>query len=223
MAEHVLPADIERSSFQIIRSELQAAGIRLPEREAPVILRCIHATADFDYVRNLYFSENAAETAVRRLTEGIPVLTDTNMALSGLSKSALSRLRCEAHCLIAEREIAVRAEREGCTRASAAMEAAAERWPEAARAVGNAPTALLKTAEQIENGLRPAFVVAVPVGFVNVTESKQRMVSVCREYEIPCIAAMGRKGGSTVAAAICNALLYMAADMQDPAERGWNG
>ena len=222
-SETLLPAEIERNSFRIIREELREAGLQLPEREEPVILRCIHATADFDYVKNLRFSPDAVETAVGRLKNGCAIVTDTNMALAGFSRPALRRLNCEAQCFMADREIAERAGRESCTRAAAAMRYAAEHCPDAIRVVGNAPTALLEIAGQIEEGLRPALVVAVPVGFVNVTESKGRIVTACEQAGVPYIAAMGRKGGSTVAAAICNALLYLAADMQDPAERGWAG
>ena len=88
-------------------------------------------------------------------------------------------------------------------------------------AVGNAPTALLTIAEKIENGLRPALVIGVPVGFVNVVESKERLFAVCESHGVPAIVAMGRKGGSNVAAAICNALIYSAAEMLDPTARGW--
>ena len=109
----------------------------------------------------------------------------------------------------------------GSTRAAAAMHRAAREYPGAVLAVGNAPTALLTIADEIESGLRPALVIAVPVGFVNVVESKERLFAVCTQYGVPAIAAMGRKGGSNVAAAICNALVYSAAEMLDPAARGW--
>ena len=122
---------------------------------------------------------------------------------------------------MAEPFIAREAKEQGCTRASAAMAYAARQYPGAILAVGNAPTALFRIADEIENGLRPALVIAVPVGFVNVVESKERLVVVCEEHGVPAIAAMGRKGGSSVAAAVCNALLYAAADLSDPAARGW--
>ena len=143
------------------------------------------------------------------------------MARAGVSRPGLERLGGAVHCFMAEPEIAETARRDGTTRAVAAMRRAAERYPDAVLAVGNAPTALFQIADEIEAGLRPALVVAVPVGFVNVVESKERIVSVCKTHGVPVIAAMGRKGGSSVAAAIMNALIYTASDMLDPAARGW--
>ena len=116
---------------------------------------------------------------------------------------------------------AAAAKAEGTTRAVASMRRAAAEHPNAVFAVGNAPTALLTIAEEIENGLRPALVIGVPVGFVNVVESKERLFAVCESHGVPAIVAMGRKGGSNVAAAICNALIYSAAEMLDPTARGW--
>ena len=117
--------------------------------------------------------------------------------------------------------VAAAAKEAGTTRAVAAMHKAAQEYPRAVLAVGNAPTALLAIAEEIENGLRPALVIGVPVGCVNVVESKERLFAICGQYGVPAIVAMGRKGGSNVAAAICNALLYQAAEMLDPKARGW--
>jgi precorrin-8X/cobalt-precorrin-8 methylmutase len=121
---------------------------------------------------------------------------------------------------MADGEIARTAKERGTTRAAAAMDHAASVCPGAILAVGNAPTALFQIAEQIESGLRPALVVAAPVGFVNVVESKERVWESCLAHDIPCIAAMGRKGGSSIAAAILNALIYTAADMLEPEKRG---
>ena len=219
--KHTLPADIERTSMAIIRQEIAARGVVLQEENAPVILRVIHATADFDFLKNLHFSENAAARGAHALQQGIPIVTDTNMARSGISRPGLERLGAAVHCFMAEPEIAARAKQEGTTRAVAAMRYAADRMPGAILAVGNAPTALLQIADEIEAGLRPALVVAVPVGFVNVVESKERIVAACQAHDVPVIAAMGRKGGSSVAAAILNALIYTAADLLDPAARGW--
>lgn len=222
MTEHHLPADIERSSMNIIRAELQKLNISLPPEQTDVILRCIHATADFDYASSLVFSDNAVSLAVDALRSGCGIVTDTNMTLAGLSRPCLERFGISARCFMADPEIAVLAKRNNCTRAVAAMDYAAEHFPDAIRAIGNAPTALFRLSEQLAAGLRPALIIAVPVGFVNVVESKERIVRVCRETGIPCIAAMGRKGGSTVAAAVCNALLYRASDQVDPSARGWN-
>ena len=222
MGTHRLPGEIERSSMQIIREEVARRGVVLPEENAPVILRVIHATADFEYLDTLTFSPDAVRMAVEGLRQGTPIVTDTNMARAGVSRPALERLGGAAHCFMAEPEIAAAAKEAGTTRAVAAMRHAAKTLPGAVLAVGNAPTALFQIADEIEAGLRPALVVAVPVGFVNVVESKERVVSVCRAHGVPVIAAMGRKGGSSVAAAILNALIYLASDMLDPKARGWS-
>lgn len=224
MQIHTLPADIERTSMAIIAKELEERGIRLPEENAAVIRRVIHTTADFDYAQNLRFTAGAVGRAVQKLAEGgAVIITDTNMALAGVSKPSLKKLRAEAFCFMAEPEIEQKAKQEGTTRAAASMVYGAAHWPEAVFAVGNAPTALLTLAEQIEDGLRPSLVIGVPVGFVNVVESKEKLFAVCEQYGVPAIAAFGRKGGSNVAAAVCNALLYTAADMLDPGKRGWQG
>ena len=148
-------------------------------------------------------------------------MTDTNMALAGITKPGLAKLGGTACCYMADPEVAAAAKEAGTTRAVAAMKKAAQEHPGAILAVGNAPTALLTIAEQIESGLRPALVIGVPVGFVNVVESKERLFAVCEKHGVPAIVAMGRKGGSNVAAAICNALIYSAAEMLDPTARGW--
>ena len=220
MTEHRRPADIERTSMEIITRELEARGISLEAEQAPVVRRVIHATADFDFAGTLRFTPGAVAAGAAALRKGAPIVTDTNMARAGISRPGLARLGGEVHCFMAEPAIAAAAKRNGTTRAVAAVEYAAERFPGAVLAVGNAPTALLRAAELIEAGLRPPLVIGVPVGFVNVAESKERILAVCEEYGVPAIVAMGRKGGSTVAAAICNALIYTAAGLLDPEKRG---
>ena len=217
-----LPGEIERESMAIIEAELRERGL-MPEAEnAAVVLRCIHASADFDYAQSLRFTPGAVLLAVEALRAGAPVVTDTNMALAGLSRPGLEALGAAAHCFMAEPDVSALARRRGTTRAAAAVDCAAERFPGAVLAVGNAPTALLRIAERIEAGLRPALVIAVPVGFVNVVESKERALEVCRRFGVPAIAALGRKGGSSIAAAVLNALIYTASGMLDPAQRGWS-
>lgn len=216
-----LPGEIEKSSMAIIRAELLERGIKLePENEA-IFLRCIHASADFDYVENLRFTQKATALGVKALRQGAEIVTDTNMALAGISKPGLARLKNCAFCFMAEDFIAEAAKARKTTRAVAAINYTAEHHPDAVLAIGNAPTALLRITELIEQGLRPALVIAVPVGFVNVVESKEAVLEACEKYSVPCIAAMGRKGGSSIAAAICNALLYTAADLLEPEARGW--
>ena len=219
--QHHLPADIERTSLAIITEELNQMGLIFPENTAPVVKRVIHTTADFDYARNLHFTPGAVAAGIAALRSGTPIVTDTTMALAGISKPGLAKLGTTALCYVADPEVAAAAKQQGTTRAVAAVHKAAAAYPGAILAVGNAPTALLTIADQIEAGLRPELVIGVPVGFVNVVESKERLFAVCQECGVPAIVAMGRKGGSTVAAAICNALVYSAAEMLDPRARGW--
>lgn len=221
--QHHLPADIERTSMGIITAELAARGLTVPPENAAVVKRVIHTTADFDYAENLRFTPGAAAAGVAAMRAGAAVITDTNMALAGISRPGLAKLDCEAVCYMADPAVAEAAKQAGTTRAVAAMHRAAREHPGAILAIGNAPTALLTIAEEMEAGLRPALVIGVPVGFVNVVESKEVLFAACERYGVPAIAAMGRKGGSNVAAAICNALIYSAAEMLDPSARGWNG
>ena len=221
--QHHLPAAIDRTSISIITRELDELGLTPPPETAAVVKRVIHTTADFDYAKNLRFTPGAVQAAVRALQRGAVIVTDTNMALAGISRPGLAKLGCEAVCYMADPAVAEAAKQAGTTRAVAAMHRAAREHPGAILAVGNAPTALLTIAEEIEAGLRPALVIGVPVGFVNVVESKETLFAICEQHGVPAIAAMGRKGGSNVAAAICNALVYSAAEMLDPSARGWRG
>lgn len=207
--EFVKPGDIERRSMEIIRSELPEGVLeRFPKAMRPVLLRVIHTSADFDYAENLRFSENAAENALEIIKRGATFVTDTQMALSGINKTALAKLGCKAVCYMSAPETATVAEERGITRAAASMERAAKLSGNVICAVGNAPTALLKICELHERGeFAPSLVIGVPVGFVNVVQSKERLIS----ENIPYITAVGRKGGSNIAAAICNALMYQIA------------
>lgn len=216
------PADIERESMRIIEAELAQRGIRIPQEHMTVVKRVIHTTADFDYGENLKFTEGAVERSLQRLRRGGAVfITDTNMALAGISKPSLEKLSATALCYMARQDIMEEAKAAGTTRAYASMRRGAGEHPEGIFVCGNAPTALIALTELIRGGLRPSLVVAVPVGFVNVVESKEELFEACRQYDIPAIAAFGRKGGSNVAASICNALLYSAAGTVDPGKRGW--
>lgn len=218
---HTLPGDIERTSMAIIAAELAEQRLTPPPETAAVVKRVIHTTADFDYAKSLRFTPGAAELGQSALLRGTAIVTDTNMTRAGISKPVLKKLGGQVCCFMAEPEVARLARERGTTRAVVSVEKAARELPGAILAVGNAPTALLRIAELIEEGLRPALVIGVPVGFVNVVESKEALLAACEHCGVPAIAAMGRKGGSNVAAAICNALLYTAAKMLDPADRGW--
>lgn len=201
--EYVLPADIERRSFEIIESELKT---EIPENIKPVVIRAIHTTADFDYAENLYFSDNVIYTALKVLDMGAVIVTDTNMAKAGINKSALARHGCECMCFMADEDIAETAKRNGTTRAAASVDKAAKLGKPVIYAAGNAPTALVRLCDHISAGdFIPELVIGAPVGFVNVVQSKEMLIA----SGVPCIVARGRKGGSNVAAAICNALLYM--------------
>lgn len=219
MIMHVKPADIEKTSMSIISAELAERGITLPPENATVIKRAIHTSADFDYADNLRFTPDAVQLGIEALRAGAVVVTDTNMGLSGISKPALKKLGATAECYMADPEVAAGAKSAGVTRAVISMDKAAQEHPDAILAVGNAPTALIRIAELMEQGFRPRLVIGVPVGFVNVVESKEIILAACEKYGVPGIVAMGRKGGSNVAAAIVNALLYSAAEMEDPALR----
>lgn len=196
------PNDIEKRSMEIIESEL---SVIVPEINKDVVKRVIHCTADFDYAKNLVFSVGAVEKALDALRRGCDIVTDTQMAKSGINKAAATKLGCEIHCFMSDADIAEIAKERGCTRAVASMEKAAGIEKPLIFAIGNAPTALLKLKEMIDAGkVRPELVIGVPVGFVNVIESKEAIM----EADCPYIVAKGRKGGSNVAAAIVNALMY---------------
>ena len=202
--EYVMPHEIEQRSFEIITEELGER--KIPDEIRPVVMRCIHTTADFDYYENLYFSENAVSIAKDAFRNGAVIVTDTNMAKSGINKASLVRYGCEVQCFMADEDIAETARKNGTTRAVASVDKAAALERPVIYAVGNAPTALIRICEHVQNGtFRPAFVIGMPVGFVNVVQSKELLI----QSGVPCIVARGRKGGSNVAAAVCNAILYM--------------
>ena len=202
--EHVLPADIEKTSFEIITKEL---GDRVMDPEkAPIIKRVIHTTADFDYADTLYFSPDAVERAKAAIRAGATIVTDTQMAFSGINKKAAAKFGCEVCCFMADEDVAREAREQGTTRARVSMDKAARLDRHTIFAIGNAPTALIRLRELIDAGaLKPTLIIGVPVGFVNVVASKELIM----ETDVPCIVARGRKGGSNVAACIVNALLYM--------------
>lgn len=202
--ECVRPSDIEKRSFEIIESEI---GKPLPEKEKHVIIRVIHTTADFDYLDNLRFSDGAVDKALELIKNGAVIVTDTNMAKSGINAAAAKKAGVEVMCFMADEDVAAAAKENGSTRAAASVDKASALSCPVIYAVGNAPTALVRLCETIADGsFVPALVIGVPVGFVNVVRSKEMIMSA----GVPYIVAEGRKGGSTVSAAICNALLYMA-------------
>lgn len=207
--QKVLPKEIEQRSFEIITREL--GDISLDPANEAVIKRVIHTTADFDYVNTLCFSPNAVAKGIEALKQGACIVTDTQMVRAGVNKATLSALGGEAFCFMSDPDVAAAAKEQGTTRATASMDKAAAISRPLIFAIGNAPTALVRLYELIKEGkLKPLLVIGVPVGFVNVVEAKELLM----ELDVPYIVARGRKGGSNVAAAICNALLYQAKERE---------
>lgn len=201
--EWVRPEEIETRSMAIIEQEMPD-GSWTPG-ELFVVKRCIHTAADFDYAENLYFSPGAVDRALELFGKGVTIVTDTNMAAAGINKAALAKLGGSVRCFMAEADVAKEAKERGVTRAVVSMERAASLPGPVLFAIGNAPTALIRLYEMIqEKKVAPAFIIGAPVGFVNVVEAKELICSL----DIPCIVARGRKGGSNIAAAICNGLMY---------------
>ena len=205
--QRVAPADIEERSMEIIGQEL---GERVfPADQLPVIKRVIHTSADFDYADNLVFSAGAVEKGIAAIKGGCTIVTDTQMAFSGVNKRVLEKFGGKAVCFMSDPDVAAEAKARGETRATVSMERAAALEGPVILAVGNAPTALVRACQLMDEGkFSPALVIGVPVGFVNVVESKELLLTM----DVPHIVARGRKGGSNVAAAICNALLYQASN-----------
>ena len=203
--EYVRPQDIEKRSFAIISKELEEKGIVLPKEQELVTKRAIHTSTDFDYAKTMTYSAHAVGIAKKLIQNGADIVTDTNMALAGVNKKELAKYGGEAHCFMAEEEVAKIAKERGVTRAAVSMEKAAQIEKPVIFAIGNAPTALIELYEMIQSGkYRPAFIIGVPVGFVNVEAAKDLILNT----DVPYIINRGRKGGSNIAAAICNALLY---------------
>ena len=205
--ENVKPRDIERRSFEIISEELGDRKLD-PDKEM-IIKRCIHTSADFDYADNLCFSDGVVQKAMDAIRNGACIVTDTQMGRSGINKKALARYGGEVFCFMSDEDVAEQAKTQGTTRATASMDKAAAMDRPLIFAIGNAPTALVRLYELIqEKKIRPELIIGVPVGFVNVVQSKELIM----KTDVPYIVAKGRKGGSNIAACICNALLYMMDD-----------
>ncbi|MCI8341719.1 MAG: precorrin-8X methylmutase [Firmicutes bacterium] len=202
------PEDIERKSFEMIESEMTEA---IDDEKKPVVKRIIHATADFSYEKSLKFSDKAIENGIDAIKSGCSIITDTNMAKAGINKKAAGAFGCEIFCFMADNDVAEKAAKNKTTRALVSMDKSLEVCGEKIYAIGNAPTALIRLCELIKcKKVKPALVIGMPVGFVNVVESKRLIM----ELDVPFIVAEGRKGGSAVAAAAVNSLLYMAMERQ---------
>ncbi len=197
--------EIEKRSFEIISQELAVRNIILPPDQEPITKRVIHTSADFEYVDTLKYSKDAFAKAKDLIAAGADIVTDTNMALSGINKKMLAKFGGQVHCFMADETVAKLAKERKTTRAAVSMEMASKIEKPVIFAVGNAPTALIQLYEMMQQGIyKPAFVIGVPVGFVNVEAAKELIM----ETDVPFIVNKGRKGGSNIAAAICNALIY---------------
>ncbi len=207
--EIVKPEDIEKRSMEIITSELN--GRTWPEPQFSIVKRCIHTSADFDYADNLVFSEGAAEKGVAAVRGGADIVTDTKMAAAGINKKKLGLYGGSVHCYMSDDDVVAEAKKRGCTRATVCMERGADvaATKPVIFAVGNAPTALIRLCELVDEGkLEPALVIGAPVGFVNVVEAKEMLMETLDRHGIPYIVPKGRKGGSNIAATICNSMIY---------------
>lgn len=203
--EFVLPSEIEKRSFQIIEGELKDRGISIPEEQKAITMRVIHTSADFEYAETMRYSEGAIETAKKLILAGADIVTDTNMAKAGINAKALEKFGGKVHCFMADKDVAEEAKSRSITRATVSMERASKLGKPVIFALGNAPTALISLHDMMmKKEFTPAFVIGVPVGFVNVVAAKELFLN----GDVPYIINEGRKGGSNIAAAICNALLY---------------
>lgn len=201
------PHEIVIESFRIIESEVGAHAF--DAMEWPVVRRIIHAAGDLDLLHAVAFKRDAARQGVRALQEGIPIVTDVNMVAAGVHKPARTSLGVDLHCYIDASEVEQAAREEGLTRSYCAMRQAVRDVGAAIYVVGNAPTALLALCESVRQGVvAPRLIIAMPVGFVSVVESKAQALAL----DVPVITVHGRKGGSAVATAAINALLLMAVD-----------
>ena len=202
--DFILPSEIEKRSFEIISEELSKMGISIPEEQEPITKRVIHTSADFDYASTMTYSDGAIARAKELIKNGAHIVTDTNMALSGINKKKLAEYGGQVHCFMADEDVAKEAKERQVTRATVSMERAAALDVPVIFAIGNAPTALIQLHEMMESGkFTPEFVIGVPVGFVNVVAAKELFLN----SNVPFIINKGRKGGSNIAAAIVNAIL----------------
>ena len=201
-----VPQDIEKRSFEIIGEELGEKREKFDEKTLPIVKRVIHTTADFEYADLIEFQNEAVDSAMEALQNGCKIYCDTNMIVNGLSKLVLGKFISSAYCLVSDEEVIKEAKERGVTRSIVGMEKAEKDRDTKIFLIGNAPTALYQLKEMIERGEieKPALVVGVPVGFVGAAESKDEL----EKTDIPYIISKGRKGGSNLAAAIINAILY---------------
>ena len=204
------PGAITQQSFAMIERELAEMGYTFTGAKAAIVERMIHSTADFDFAKITRFSDGAIEVGIHALQQGCAVITDVNMIRVGVSERRIASLGGSLHCYVADDDAGRYATEHGTTRSAAGIQIAAEReyFDNAVVVVGNAPTALYEALTLVDDGLMPALIVGVPVGFISAVESKDTLMA---RADVSWIATEGRKGGSPVAVAIVNALLRLAA------------
>jgi len=213
MSVHLKPEEIEAESFRTI--DLEAGPHQWSPAEWQIVRRVIHTSADFDYVKTVVMSADAISAGVKAILAGRGVVTDTTMALSGISKPRLAQFSISAACFVADQQVAKEAFAKGITRSIVAMRKGTADSGSGIFVIGNAPTALFELLRQVRaEGLRPDLIVGLPVGFVGAVESKEELITVAEQFRIPFITNRGRKGGSNVAAAVMNALLILAAEQK---------
>ncbi len=201
------PEEIERLSFSIIDREVPKPR-PFEGDEWKVVRRMIHSTADFELLELVRFHPEAIQKGLEAIKKGCLIVTDTEMARSGIGRGRLRRWGCKIECLIGDERVRKEAEVKGTSRASAAVDLVSERINDGIYVIGNAPTALMRLLDLIEGGMCvPALVVGIPVGFVNASESKERLIA---QTKVPYITVKGRKGGSALAASVVNALAEIA-------------
>jgi len=197
------PYEIEKRSMEIITKEIGDLNCR-PE-EGAVIKRIIHTTADFDFAQLVVISPDVVESAVSSLKRGVGVVTDVSMVKAGINKRVLTQLGGKVRTYIGDKDVALKAKKEGVTRSVLAMRKAVQDKKNRIFLIGNAPTALFELIRLVRDGLaEPDLIIGTPVGFVGAAEAKEELM----KTEIPYITVRGRKGGSPVAAAAFNAILY---------------
>lgn len=213
MSVHLKPEEIEAESFRTI--DLEAGPHQWSPAEWQIVRRAVHTSADFEYVRSIRMSADAIAAGVKAILLGRCIVTDTTMALAGISKPRLAMFSISSTCFVADPVVAAEAAGKGVTRSIIAMQKGTADPQNGIFVVGNAPTAIFELLRQIrEEGLRPDFIIGLPVGFVGAVESKEELLAVAEEYGIPFITNCGRKGGSNVAAAVMNALLILALEQK---------
>jgi precorrin-8X/cobalt-precorrin-8 methylmutase len=205
------PDEITNESFRII--DRQVGPHPFSGDEWPIVRRMIHASGDPALVRSVAFRNVAAPKALEAIDRGTPIITDVKMVAAGINQTYLEKLGVRVHCFIDDPDVRQQAQRQETTRSRCAMDKALAHFPDAIYVIGNAPTALLRVCEAVQQKqAHPALLLAMPVGFVGVLESKAQALSL----DLPLIAVEGHKGGSAVAAAAVNALLLLAQEARRP-------